>query len=49
MQAFSTIFQEEIEKKYGGYREDITDFWPIKMTHTRRPNSYQRTRLISVK
>jgi hypothetical protein len=46
--AFTNIFEETIEKKYGGLREDMATFWPLLVEH-QMPSSYQRSRLISVK
>lgn len=45
---FANIFEETIEAKYGGTRENYRTFWPLKLD-TQAPSSYQKSRLISVK
>ena len=46
-QAFTNIFQETIEKKYGGFHDDYKEFWPPIAEH-QEISSYQRGRLITV-
>ena len=46
--AFANIFEESIERKYGGLHEDLTNFWPLRVER-QQPSSYQKSRLISVK
>ena len=46
-QAFTNIFQETIEKKYGGFHDDYKEFWPPIAVH-QEISSYQRGRLITV-